>query len=83
MEEKMAGRTQEIRHLHAATEQLYYILEGGALVAIDGSDVSVAAGRAVGVAPGVAHQIRNDQDADLRFLVISSGPPRADRQDLG
>ena len=82
MEEEMAAGTQELRHLHPNTTQLYYILTGRAVVEVGDCTVAVRAGQAVEIGSGDPHQITNEDDAALRFLVISSGPPRDDRQDL-
>jgi mannose-6-phosphate isomerase-like protein (cupin superfamily) len=82
MEEEMAAGTQELRHLHQNTTQLYYILTGRAVVEVGGSTVAARAGQAVEIGSGDPHRITNEDDAALRFLVISSGPPRDDRQDL-
>jgi mannose-6-phosphate isomerase-like protein (cupin superfamily) len=82
MEEEMTTGTQELRHLHDRTTQLYYVLRGKAVVDVGGSRAAAGAGEAIEIQPGDAHQIRNDSDTGLRFLVISSGPPRDDRRDL-
>jgi mannose-6-phosphate isomerase-like protein (cupin superfamily) len=82
MEEEMDAGAQEERHLHDRTTQLYYVLRGQAVVEIDGFDVAAEAGEAIEINPGEAHQIKNGSDTTLRFLVISSGPPRHNRHDL-
>lgn len=82
MEEEMTAGTQEVRHLHPNIAHLYYVLSGRAVVEIGGCTVAAGAGQAVEIGAGDPHQITNNSDAALRFLVISSGPPRDDRQDL-
>jgi mannose-6-phosphate isomerase-like protein (cupin superfamily) len=82
MEGEMNAGIQEQRHIHDRTTHLYYFLSGQAVVEIDGIDVGAEAGQAIEIDPGQAHQITNDSDTALRFLVISSGPPRLDRHDL-
>jgi mannose-6-phosphate isomerase-like protein (cupin superfamily) len=83
MEEEMAAHTQELRHLHPNVAQLYYVLDGRAVVEVARTDVETAAGQAIEIEPGDPHQIRNESDTALRFLVISSGPPRDDRRAVG
>jgi mannose-6-phosphate isomerase-like protein (cupin superfamily) len=73
-----AGR----RHLHPDITQVYYVLAGNAVVHIGGTSVAVWPGQAIEIGPGDAHQITNEADTTLRFLVISSGQPRNDREDL-
>lgn len=82
MEEEMTAGAQELRHLHSNVAQLYYVLGGRAVVEVGGRAVAAVAGQAVEIGPGDPHRIANSSDAALRFLVISSGPPRDDRQDL-
>jgi mannose-6-phosphate isomerase-like protein (cupin superfamily) len=82
MEEEMAAATRERRHLHQSVSQLYYILSGSAVVNVADTEHPLGAGDAIEIAPGKHHQIRNDSADSLRFLVISSGPPRNDRKDV-
>jgi mannose-6-phosphate isomerase-like protein (cupin superfamily) len=82
MLERMPPGTFELRHVHHTTRQFYYVLEGGATVDLDGEMVALSAGEGLEIPPGSAHQMRNDSGDHLEFLVMSSGPPRADRVDL-
>lgn len=82
MEEQMASSSSEQRHAHSTVSQMYYVLEGEATVSIGDSEQTLTAGEAIEIPPGVAHQVRNETAASLRFLVVSSGPPRQDREDV-
>jgi len=82
MEEQMAAGTQKLRHLHPNTTQFYYVLDGKALVEVGNASVAGGAGQAIEIGAGDPHQVRNETDAAVRLLVISSGSPRDDRQDL-
>lgn len=82
MEEQMAAGTQELRHLHPNTAQFYYVLDGKALVQVGSTRVAGGAGQGIEIGAGDPHQVRNETDAAVRLLVISSGSPRDDRQDL-
>ena len=82
MEEQMAAGTRERRHFHRNTTQFYYVLDGKATVEVGSTSVAVEAGQGIEIGIGDPHQIRNETDAALRFLVISSSSPRDDRQDL-
>jgi mannose-6-phosphate isomerase-like protein (cupin superfamily) len=81
-QERMPPGRAERRHLHGATEQLYYVLEGVATVRFDDHDETLRPGDAVRVPAAASHQLRNDSADALEFLVISSAPPRGDRVDL-
>lgn len=55
-------------HLHPQTEELYYILQGEALMAVEGERRAVGPGDAIAILPGQKHQIRNTGRGDLVFL---------------
>jgi mannose-6-phosphate isomerase-like protein (cupin superfamily) len=44
-EEEMTAHTQERRHVHSAVTQLYYVLDGEAVVDVAGTDLGAKAGR--------------------------------------
>ncbi len=56
------------RHYHAETEEIYYLVEGGGDMEVDGERRSVAAGDAILIPPGAWHQIRAEGPGRLRFL---------------
>jgi mannose-6-phosphate isomerase-like protein (cupin superfamily) len=82
IQERMPAHTFELSHVHEVTHQLYFVLEGHATVVSEADRFSLAAGDAIEIPPGVPHQMRNDADLDLEFLVVSSQRPREDRFDL-
>jgi mannose-6-phosphate isomerase-like protein (cupin superfamily) len=55
-------------HYHPNTEEIYYILVGDGLLAMEGEIRSVSRGDAIGILAGQRHQIRNTGVADLVFL---------------
>lgn len=55
-------------HSHPNTEELYYVLTGEGLMAIEGEHSRVGAGDAIVIPPGARHQIRNIGEIDLIFL---------------
>jgi len=82
IQERMPPQTYELRHEHQQTHQLYFVLEGNATVEHADDRIEVQAGQAVDIRAGIPHKMRNDSQADLEFLVISSQRPREDRRDL-
>jgi mannose-6-phosphate isomerase-like protein (cupin superfamily) len=56
------------RHYHAEAEEIYYLVEGGGELEIDGERASVSVGDAILIPPGARHQIRADESGRLRFL---------------
>jgi mannose-6-phosphate isomerase-like protein (cupin superfamily) len=61
------------RHYHAASEELYVLLDGSGEMEVDGEHASVGPGDAILIPPGAWHQIRAG-DAPLRFLCCCAPP---------
>ena len=61
-------------HIHKATEELYYILEGEGEVNIGGTVRGVSEGYVVFIPPGCVHKIKNTGSTTLRLLAINSPP---------
>ena len=82
IEERVPPGDAERRHLHHTARQFFYVLEGEAVLEIDGTAHVLRAGQGLEVAPGVPHQFRNDSAAAVTFLVISAPRAHGDRVDL-
>lgn len=61
-------------HRHRIQEQIYYILEGEAMMEIDGEQSIVHAYDTIFLPPGVEHAIYNTGLTDLRFIVVTCPP---------
>lgn len=68
------GQSTE-RHYHAASEEIYFVLEGEGELEIDGEQSRVAAGDAALIPAGAWHEI--SAVSSLRFLCCCS-PPYSD-----
>lgn len=55
-------------HFHPETEELYYIVQGRGIIAVEGETSEVGVGDGIPILPGQRHQIRNSGSADLVFL---------------
>lgn len=82
LHERMPPATSELLHTHARVHQLYFVLEGEATIDLGGRSESLHAGEALVIEPSTPHRISNHSLAALEFLVISSSPPRHDRENL-
>jgi mannose-6-phosphate isomerase-like protein (cupin superfamily) len=82
LRERMPPDTFELLHLHEATVQFYYVLDGEATVRVNRHSLTIGREEGIAIPPGAEHQIRNDSRAELEFLVLSSQPPRHDRVDI-
>lgn len=66
------------RHLHRHSEETYFLLKGRARMVIDGHEFWLSPGEACLIMPGEVHQVFNDQDDTLEFLVVCAPPWTAD-----
>jgi len=79
IEERMPPGTFEARHRHAHSRQFFYVLEGELTIELESVVHRVQPGHGLHVAPGLAHQVRNDGHSQTRMLVISSPRSHGDR----
>lgn len=77
--ERMPPGTCEVRHYHQRSRQFFFVLSGTAVLEMDGGRFDVRAQEGVEVPPGVPHQMFNDSNHDVEFLVISQPISRGDR----
>jgi quercetin dioxygenase-like cupin family protein len=64
------------RHYHAASEEIYLIVEGAGVLEVDGDRRPVASGDAVLIAPGAWHELTAGEDG-VRLLCCCV-PPYSD-----
>jgi quercetin dioxygenase-like cupin family protein len=79
IEERMPPGVTEQRHRHAHARQFFYVLEGEAMLELEGVRHRLSRGEGLHVPPGAAHQMRNESAADVRFLVVSAPKSHGDR----
>ncbi|GAB2560123.1 cupin domain-containing protein [Rhodanobacter koreensis] len=79
IEERMPPGTVEQRHRHARSRQFFYVLQGEAMLELDGTRHRLQRGDGLHVPPGAAHQMHNESLSDVRFLVISAPKSHGDR----
>ena len=77
--ERMPPGASEVRHLHAAARQFFFILSGCAVIEVNGERVALKEGQGIEVAPGTPHQFLNESSEDVHFLVVSHPGTRSDR----
>jgi mannose-6-phosphate isomerase-like protein (cupin superfamily) len=77
--EKMPPQTSEVRHYHVFSRQFFYILKGEAVMELDGIESLLKANEGIEIPPGVPHQIRNESEEPIEFLVTSSPQAHGDR----
>ena len=79
IEERVPPGGGERRHHHERARQFFYVLEGEAVIEVEGTEQVVAKGQGLEVPPGSRHQFLNRSAAEVFFLVISSPPTKGDR----
>lgn len=81
IEELMPPNTKELKHYHSKSQQFFRVLRGKAIFEIENDIVEVESGEGIHILPNIKHRIRNDQNEDLEFIVISEPTTRGDRFD--
>lgn len=79
--ERMPPGTNESRHFHAKARQFFFVLSGELAMELDGSVVCIPALSGLEINPGAVHEARNESEAVVEFLVISSPTTAGDRTD--
>lgn len=77
--ERMPVNTSEVRHYHNQARQFFFVISGTAVLEIDGERITLNAQEGIEVPPLVPHQMRNESDCDVEFLVISQPNSKGDR----
>ncbi len=79
IQERMSPQTSEVRHFHEKSNQFFYVLKGEATIEIDGERRILKAGEGTEVPCGKPHQMFNNSNEPLEFLVVSCPPSHGDR----
>lgn len=80
IEEEMPPGTEDVRHRHLRSLQFFYVLHGSLIIESAGVRHQLSSHSGMEVPPMTAHQVRNESDDDVDFLVISSPPSHDDRE---
>jgi mannose-6-phosphate isomerase-like protein (cupin superfamily) len=76
-EATLAPRQATRRHYHAQTEELYFLVDGGGRMEVDGDAREVGPGDAILIPPGAWHELTAGDDG-ARFLCMCAPPYRDD-----
>lgn len=77
--ERMPPRAKEVRHYHAKSRQFFFVLSGAATLEIEGRREVLRKHEGAEVSPNVPHQMFNESDGEVEFLVISQPASHGDR----
>ncbi|KAB2847130.1 MAG: cupin domain-containing protein [Melioribacteraceae bacterium] len=79
IQEKVPPGCSEVKHYHNFSHQFFYVLKGTATIEIENETFSLNSFEGIEVKPGQAHQLRNESNIDLEFIVVSSPKSHGDR----
>ena len=82
IQERVPPGDRERRHFHTKARQFFYVLQGHAVLEVDGARLDLVAGQGVEVPPGVPHQFMNDSQSAVTFLVVSCPHSHGDRTNI-
>lgn len=77
--ERMPPGTKEARHYHAKSRQFFFVLSGAATLEIEGKREVLRQHEGAEVSPGIPHQMFNESEQAIEFLVISQPASHGDR----
>ncbi|MEA4940616.1 MAG: cupin domain-containing protein [Christensenella sp.] len=82
IQEHMPPKTKETRHVHAYARQFFYILEGEALMELNGENHRLRTHEGIEIPPNTPHTMMNPFESPVEFLVISSPATKGDRTNI-
>ncbi|MDP5147516.1 cupin domain-containing protein [Shewanella sp. ULN5] len=69
----------EVTHYHEKAEQFFFVLSGVATLIVEGKAHSLNPTEGFHVKANTTHQLKNDGDQELVFIVTSTPPSHGDR----
>jgi mannose-6-phosphate isomerase-like protein (cupin superfamily) len=82
IQERVPPGDHERRHFHSVARQFFYVLQGEAVLEVDGSRFALGPGQGLEVPPGARHQFMNESAEAVTFLVVSSPHSHGDRTNV-
>ncbi len=79
IQETMPPKTKEKTHFHTLSQQFFYVLGGSLSIKFHNGHCQLEKGEGYHVKAGVKHQVENNSDSPVNFLVISEPNTKNDR----
>lgn len=79
IQERMPPKTFEVRHMHNKSRQFFFVLSGEATMEVNGEVQLLKPDQGIEVPPQTPHQMMNNSDEVLEFIVVSCPPSHGDR----
>lgn len=80
IQERMPPGAREARHRHGRARQFFFVLAGRLRLEVEGVAHALGPGAGLEVAPGAAHEVRNEGEGTAEFLVVSQPPSHGNRE---
>ncbi len=77
--EKMPPKTSEVKHFHQKAKQFFFVLSGEAAIEVNKELIILNEHEGIEILSGIPHQMMNNSDHEIEFLVISTPPGQGDR----
>jgi len=77
--ERMPAHTAEDMHYHNKSLQFFYILSGTACMVLNGTEIVLECGEGIEIEPMQQHQIKNNSNSQVEFIVISNPKSHGDK----
>jgi len=82
IQERVPAGGSEVMHYHERARQFFYVLEGEGTMTFEDREIILQKGQGLEILPLTRHQFKNNSQADVHFLVISTPSTRGDRINL-
>lgn len=82
IEEHMPPGSSEVLHYHTKAQQVFYVLSGVATFTINGRLITVAASESIHVPYKTLHQLSNQYNEPLKFILVSEPKAHGDRIEI-
>ena len=79
IQERVPSGGSEVMHYHNFSRQFFYVLEGEATMVFEDREVVLKKSQGLEIPALVKHQFKNQSNADVHFLVISTPTTKGDR----
>lgn len=75
----MPPGTSEVRHFHVRARQFFFVLSGRTTLELAGRREILGRHEGIEFPPGVPHQMFNESEGEVEFIVVSQPPGHGDR----
>ena len=77
--EKMPSKASEVTHFHQKAKQFFFVLSGQATIEVNEEIVLLNEHEGIEILPEIPHQMMNNPDCGIEFIVVSSPTSKGDR----